>query len=153
MPRIRDVLYRFRPAGAPGQASAAGVPADRAADLAAELEPLFARLAPVERARADLLESARSDAAAVRAEAATGAERMLARAREQVGAERADAAGAARARVRSDTADLIAAAQAEAVRLRGRTELITPGQVEHVLASVRSLIGSGELPTGPEPAR
>ena len=48
MPRVRDVLYRFRPAGAPGAASSAGVPVDRSADLAAELEPVFALLADTE---------------------------------------------------------------------------------------------------------
>jgi hypothetical protein len=42
MPRVRDLLYRFRPEGAPGAAAAAGVPADRAAELTAELEPLIA---------------------------------------------------------------------------------------------------------------
>ena len=48
MPRTRGLLQRFRGAGAPGAASAVGVPADRVAETAAELEPVFARLAPVQ---------------------------------------------------------------------------------------------------------
>ena len=35
MPRVRDVLHRFSPAGAPGAASTAGVPVDRVADRGA----------------------------------------------------------------------------------------------------------------------
>ena len=67
MARVRDVLYRFRPAGAPGAASAAGVPVDRAADLAAELEPLLAQLATTERTVAGIREQAIRDAAEIRA--------------------------------------------------------------------------------------
>ena len=32
MPRSRDTLQRFRPAGTPGAASAAGIPVDRVAE-------------------------------------------------------------------------------------------------------------------------
>ena len=45
VPRVSDLLYRFRPSGAPGAATQAGVPADRARDLAEELEPVFASVA------------------------------------------------------------------------------------------------------------
>lgn len=48
MPRARDFLARFRPAGIPGAAAATGVPADRLAEAGAELEPLFAMLADTE---------------------------------------------------------------------------------------------------------
>ncbi|MFJ1709912.1 hypothetical protein [Kitasatospora sp. NPDC088346] len=43
MVTFRDFLARFRPTGAPG-ASATGVPADRAAELTAELGPSLAEL-------------------------------------------------------------------------------------------------------------
>jgi hypothetical protein len=45
MPRSRDILQRFRPAGTPGPASSSGVPADRVAEASAELEPVLALLA------------------------------------------------------------------------------------------------------------
>ncbi|HEU4349929.1 MAG TPA: hypothetical protein VFR35_19300, partial [Actinoplanes sp.] len=48
MPRARDFLERLRPAGVPGAAGPAGVPADRVSEIAAELEPVFAALAGVE---------------------------------------------------------------------------------------------------------
>ncbi len=66
MPRVRDLLYRFRPAGTPGAAGQAGVPADRAAETAAELEPLFARLADTEQECREILAQARRDAAQIR---------------------------------------------------------------------------------------
>jgi hypothetical protein len=44
VPRVRDWLDRFRPAGGPGAPSAAGVPTDRRAVAAAELAPVFAAL-------------------------------------------------------------------------------------------------------------
>ncbi len=92
MARPRDLLQRFRLAGAPGAPAAPGVPADRAAEVAAELAPVLALLADdderagriradaeqeaalrrrraEERARADL-DAARRDATAVRADAA-----------------------------------------------------------------------------------
>jgi hypothetical protein len=66
MPRVRDFLYRFRPAGAPGAAAEAGVPIDRTAELTAELEPLFASLARTERECANIRDHAKADAAAIR---------------------------------------------------------------------------------------
>jgi len=43
--QFRDFLNRFKPAAAPGSASRAGVPADRAALLAAEIDPVLDMLA------------------------------------------------------------------------------------------------------------
>ena len=62
MPGVRDLLYRFRPAGAPGPPSAAAVPADRVADRVAELAPVFALLAETETRCAVLREEAARDA-------------------------------------------------------------------------------------------
>ena len=45
MPSARDMLQRFRPIGTPGAAAPAGVPADRAAELGRELQPVFDELA------------------------------------------------------------------------------------------------------------
>lgn len=53
MPAMRDFLERFRPAGAPGPAAAA-VPADRPAELAAELEAVFALLNEAEAERLEI---------------------------------------------------------------------------------------------------
>ena len=66
MPRVRDLLYRFRPSGAPGAATAAGVPVDRTAKLAAELDPVFARLADTEEECAAILAEGRRRAEDIR---------------------------------------------------------------------------------------
>ncbi|MGW2250964.1 hypothetical protein ACWCXH_12265 [Kitasatospora sp. NPDC001660] len=133
MVRFRDFLARFRPAGTPG-APTAGVPADRAAELATELEqPL------------DGLAQAQAEAAAIRAEAAAGAERIrqeaarnaartveLAHARApQVRADSAAAAGhAASARA----AEVAAAAEQAEARIRGRARERMPALVDRAAA-------------------
>ena len=72
MPRSRDILQRFRSAGTPGAATATGVPADRVAELSAELEPVLAQLVSVQqevsRIRADAHNEAERRRRGVRAE-------------------------------------------------------------------------------------
>jgi hypothetical protein len=79
MPRVGDLLDRFRPAGTPGPAAAAGVPADRRAAAAEEeLAPVFTALADVERECTALHDAAlaatrkRTEQAAHEAAALTG---------------------------------------------------------------------------------
>ena len=144
MPRLRDVLDRFRPAGAPGQASAVGVPADLGAGLAAELEPLFARLVPVEKACEDLLESARRDAATVGADAARQAGRTVALARRRLDAERAGAVATARLRLDAESADAMRSAEREVSRLRRASQDAMPAQLERIVDSVRALLGEDQ---------
>lgn len=62
MPRGRDFLERFRPAGTPGALAARGVPADRVAELAAELAPVFALLEPVQQQSAAIRARAQAEA-------------------------------------------------------------------------------------------
>lgn len=99
MPSARDLLQRFRPAGAPGPATATGVPADRVEERASELDPLFR-----------LLEDAVAEAARIRSEADAEAERRREQARDQAVARVA----AARLGADSIRADALAAAQQEA---------------------------------------
>ena len=94
MSPVRDFLQRFRPAGTPGKAAAAGVPADRARDLAAELEPVFSLLAGAEAERARILTEAGRDAGRIRDGARRRADDMVAAARQRAQAARADAAAA-----------------------------------------------------------
>ena len=145
MPRLRDVLYRFRPAGTPGRASAAAVPVDRAADLIAELEAVFATLTPVESSCDDMVQAARATAATTTAAAAAEADRVVARAHERVGAERARAGQQARERLAADSAAVMAAAGAEVDQHRLRTNALLPGYVDRVVASLSPLLG----PVGP----
>ncbi|MGH8867626.1 MAG: hypothetical protein ACRDYU_06490, partial [Actinomycetes bacterium] len=78
MPRSGDFLERFRPAGAPGAAAAAGVPADRVAELSAELEPVLARLAGTQREAERIRAAARRDAEQRRDHATASARALVA---------------------------------------------------------------------------
>lgn len=153
MPTVRDLLDRFRPAGAPGPAGAAGVPADRREWVADELAPVFATLAGVEaecdRIRAD----AERAAARRRAEAAEQARTAVARARGEAPAIRAATA----ARTREDTAAELAqladrtAAEADEVRTHSARQL--PGLLAQVVERVRQDLAAldGAPPAGAPP--
>ena len=130
MPRVRDFLDRFRPAGAPGAAAEAGVPIDRAAELTAELEPLFASLARTECDCADIRERADGDAVAIRAHAADRARGLFS------AAERAAAAATAQQRTESQAADQMAAAGQEAAAVGQLATSRMPG----FLAGVKRLL-------------
>ncbi|MFF0041568.1 hypothetical protein ACFYRG_35975 [Streptomyces mirabilis] len=79
---LRDFLERFRPVGTPG-ASATGVPADRTAERAAELEPALAQLTDVQQEAERIRAAANEAAAAVRQDAVRQAAELVAAARER----------------------------------------------------------------------
>lgn len=129
MPRVRDLLDRFRPAGAPGAASAVGVPADRRDALAAELEPVFAALQGVIARCAQMRRDAVAECARREEAAAHRARAMLAQARGEAEAERAAAAATLRrrAQIAADEAQRRAAIRAQEIRESGaaaRPELV-----------------------------
>lgn len=139
MPRVRDVLQRFRPSGAPGAATAAGVPVDRTGELAAELEPVFALLAETERECATLLDRAREEEAAIRARDAERARSIVATGRARLDAERA--AATARSRGRGGTES--AGAGDAPTGSRGTPDDALAHHVDLVADAVRSLLGHG----------
>lgn len=142
MPRVRDVLYRFRPSGAPGAATASGVPVDRATEMAAELGPVFAQLAETERQCTAILEGARLAEAETRARDTERARSVLAAGRARLEAERASAAAQTRERGRAVTSAATRAAEAELADLQRRVDQALPVYVDRVVASVRSLVGT-----------
>lgn len=142
MPSARDLLQRFRPAGAPGPATATGVPADRVAERAAELEPVF-----------ESLRSTTDDVARIRQEAVAEAEHRREQAREQAVSRVADArleADAIRAATLADAQRdaqgaaragvAAAAAHAEAITARSLARL--DGDVEEVVRRVRAALAA-----------
>ena len=149
MPRVRDLLYRFRPAGAPGGASATGVPADRAATVAAELGPLFGQLAEVERQCDSIQDAARRDAAAINAAAAERARAIVAEATGRLGSERAAAGARIRDQAAADEAAELAAARVEATAIRDRAARRMAAYVDRVVTGVDELIGAGQPPGPP----
>jgi len=140
MPRVRDLLYRFRPSGAPGGASAASVPIDRAATVAAELEPLFSQLSAVESECDGIRDEAGRDVAVIKNRDAGRARAIVASATGRVGSERAAAVARMRDLAAADAAAELSAARAEAAALRDRAAERMPDYVDRVVAMVRVLI-------------
>lgn len=148
MPRAPRLLRRFLPAGAPGPAGLAGVPADRAADAAAELAPVFAALAATESRCDEALEQGRRDAAET---ARRGAERVggiAASAERRAAVERVDAVARARRTADEQAAAELTAAHAAADRLRADAGLRLPDQVARITAVVTAMVRAG-TPDGP----
>ena len=130
VPRVRDWLDRFRPAGGPGAPSAAGVPTDRRQVAEAELEPVFAELADAVRA-AD--EERRRASAQAQELVSSGEERagsIVAHARSEADAVRSAEEVRVRAAASAEAARMAeqAAADADSARRRAaqrRTELVS----------------------------
>jgi hypothetical protein len=94
---VRDFLERLRPSGTPGAASVAGVPADRLAERATELESVFALLDEVQAQAGRIRFAADEEAQRRRDEAHAQADGIVAAARRLAEAERASAAASAQA--------------------------------------------------------
>jgi hypothetical protein len=139
MPRIGEFLNRFRPAGAPGPATA-GVPAEPGSGDAEELAPVFAALADTERECTCISRSATARAETRRAEAATLAAAVVADARAELPAVRALAAAQARGAAAAEVAVTMTAAEGEAGRIRAAGLARRPQQVEQVVAAVRAAL-------------
>lgn len=92
MPRLSDFLDRFRPAGAPGAATRTGVPADRAAELSAELNPVLAQLATTAAECDRIVAAADRNSKRIINEASERAATIAAEARARAQVERAEAA-------------------------------------------------------------
>lgn len=139
MSPVRDLLQRFRPAGTPGKAAAAGVPADRARDLAAELQPVFASLAATEAECRSIVSLAERDSQRIRAEARTRANDLVAAARERVRSVRADAAAAVLARAEAEADAALRGAEREAQAVRAGAVQRMPSYVSRAVHAVRML--------------
>ena len=139
------MLHSFRPAGAPGAAGAAGVPADRGADLAAELEPVFALLAGTERECAGIAARAGQTAANVRAREAERARGTIAAARARMDAERAAAVAQMRPNAVEKSTAAAVAAQREAAEIRRHAGEHMGFYVDLVVAAVGRLIDDAQL--------
>jgi vacuolar-type H+-ATPase subunit H len=138
--RARDFLERFRPAGTPGAAAAAGVPADRVAELETELAPVFDALACTE-AEADRIRCAASAEAARRRERARQRARaIIAGAGEQAKVDRAAALADARRTADTRSADILAAARRSADLLARDYDSRRADDVAQIVALVRGYL-------------
>lgn len=121
-------LERFR--------RAAAVPAAAGDDLEAELMPVFAALAELEREAEGLRSQAVQEGERRRAAASSEAERILVEARRSAAAERARAEEERRRAATSEAAAIEAAGRAEAERVSARGRERLPGLVSDVVASL-----------------
>ncbi|MFH9348055.1 hypothetical protein [Kitasatospora sp. NPDC017646] len=139
-----DFLARFRPTGAPG-ASATGVPADRAAELAAELGPSLAELTQAQEEAAAIRAAAAQEAENMRRMAAQRAEEIVAEARDQAPQVRAEAASAVRRPAEAEAGRLLAAADRAVTDVRRRITERMPALVDRAAAQA--------LPQAEKPGR
>ncbi|MER5666739.1 hypothetical protein [Streptomyces mirabilis] len=133
MAGFRDFLMRFRPVGLPGPAAAGGVPADRSAELAAELEPPLVLLEETEAEARAVRERADEEAARRRRAAERTAEDIVEQARARAPVVREQSAALIRDATKADATELLAAAARDTAALRRRIELRTPALVDRLV--------------------
>lgn len=147
MPTARDILRRFRPVGTPGPAAPPGVPADRAAELARELQPVFDELAAAQEEAGRIRLEATAEARARRERAAAVAADGVASARRDAAGLRAAATTDALRRAGEEGTAGHAAGQGEAEAVERRAAQRLPAMVERVVAAVRDEVGD-RVPSG-----
>jgi len=137
MPPLRDFLARFRPAGSPGPAARAGVPADRTGELAAEVAPVLARLDDTGAECERLIAQARREAEQIVAAARSAADAIAADAAERAEAVRAQAAQQVLATARKQAARATQAATQQAAQTRELARQRTPALVGRIVGTIR----------------
>jgi hypothetical protein len=120
------------------------VPADRVAELSAELEPVLARLAAAQEEAMRIRAEARQEAERRRQAAAEDASALVAAAHRQVAAERADAALDLARRAEQETAVTLATAERDVMTVRRRAAERMPVYVERVVSAVKAALDTAE---------
>lgn len=138
MPRGRGFLDRLRPVGTPGAAARRGVPADRLAEVGAELEPLFELLAEIDAEAARIRGEAAADAARTIRAGEVRAAAVIAAAGERAEAVRAEAAASGRARTAVAEAGLVRAADDHLTVLREGAATGMAAFVDRAVAAARA---------------
>lgn len=144
MPRSRDILQRFRPAGTPGAASPAGVPADRVSEMAAELEPVFALLSATQEEASRVRSVAEQEAEQRRVQAIARAGAIVAAAHRQAAAERADAALRVGRKVEEENVAALAQAEHAATAVRRHAAERMPVYLDRVMSATTAALRAGE---------
>ncbi|MGW9029086.1 hypothetical protein ACWGQ5_34140 [Streptomyces sp. NPDC055722] len=130
---LRDFLARFRPTGAPG-AAVTGVPADRAAERAAELAPSLALLTDVQQEAERIRVGAEREAEAVRESAARQAAEIVAAARARAPQLRQETATPFHRAAARQAEDLRAAGEHAASLVREQARKRMPALVDRAVA-------------------
>jgi vacuolar-type H+-ATPase subunit H len=138
VPELRDFLTRFRPAEAPG-AVQAGVPADRARELEAEVGPVLALLAGTDAEVGRIIAQARRDAEQITADAKAEAAAIAAAAGRRAAAAREEAARQVTASARDEAAAALRDAQRQAARTGELAAQRMPALVGRTVDAIRRL--------------
>jgi vacuolar-type H+-ATPase subunit H len=139
MPPLRDFLTRFRPAGAPGAAARAGVPADRSAELESEVAPVLALLDDTQAERERLITQARSEAEQIVAAARSAAGAITADAAQRAETVREQAAQQVLTAAREQAARAADDAGHQAAQVRELARERMPALVSRVVGTIRQL--------------
>jgi vacuolar-type H+-ATPase subunit H len=151
--QARDFLDRFRPAGAPGSAARAGVPADRAAELAAEVEPVLALLDDTHAECERIVEAARQEAARITAQARAEAARIGQEADRNARAARDETAAEVLAQAKAEVEETAAEAGQQALQIRRLARRRLPELVAAAAAAAASqeMAPGQDMGGGPAP--
>jgi vacuolar-type H+-ATPase subunit H len=139
MPPLRDFLTRFRPAGSPGAAARAGVPADRSGALESEVAPVLARLDDTEAEHERLIAQARHDAEQIVAAARSAAGAIAADAAQRAETVREQAARQAMTAAREQAARTTEDASQQAAQIRELARQRMPALVSRIVGTIRQL--------------
>jgi len=144
---LGDILRRFRFHGVPGAPSTIGVPADRTAELEAELTPVLAALDDSQRRAIELVSMAEHQAAQRRAAATEQGRRVIANARARAGPARAEAAAERLAVAEPERTKVLSTGVSEAERIWRLAGERTPALADRVVALVLALGAPTDEPT------
>jgi len=136
---LRDFLTRYRPAGSPGPAARAGVPADRSGEPESEVAPVLALLADTDAECGRLITQARRDAEQIVAAAQSAAAAIAADAAQRAGAVREQAAWQVMTAAREQAARTAKDARQQAAQTRELAHQRMPALVSRVVGMIRQL--------------
>ena len=136
MPALSDILRRFRFHGVPGAPSSVAVPADRDAEAERELDPVFAELRSSLQFSQEVVSTAEKEAERRRAYGHEQARQILDEARSGAAAARAQAAAARLAAGELECRRVLAEGRREAERVARVAETRIPALVEKVVEQV-----------------
>jgi len=139
MPPLRDFLTRFRPAGSPGAAARAGVPADRSGELESEVAPVLALLAGTEAQRERVVTQARRDAEQIVAAARSAAGAIAAHAAPRAETVREQAARQVMSAAQEQAARAVEDARRQAAQTRELARQRMPALVGRAVGTIRQL--------------
>lgn len=137
VPSVRDFLERLRPSGTPGTAALSAVPADRVAELSAELEAVLARVADVQTEAAGIRRDAAAEAERRRDAALAQARGIVDEARRTAEAERRQAAASAQSQAAADLRHSVEDARRQAAAVAELARSREPELVSRVVALAR----------------